>query len=66
MTREWFRFLSDYQTNLKNQWSAGLFVGATMDETIQRNAHAIGAVDLINELTEITYEDFTESLYDNK
>lgn len=48
------------------QWAASGFVGSTADETIQRNAHAIGAVDLISELLELTYEDFTESLYDNK
>jgi hypothetical protein len=66
MTKEWFKYLKSLSSKLKDDWASSGFVGSTSDETIQRNAHAIGAVDILQVLQEATLEEITETIYDNK
>ena len=52
MTVEWFKFLDSLTKEIKSEWSDSVYVGATGDETLQRNASAIGQVSLIKRLLE--------------
>jgi hypothetical protein len=66
MTKEWFKYLNKLSQQLKDDWATSGFVGSTSDETVQRNAHAIGAVEMLQVLQEATLEEITETIYDNK
>jgi hypothetical protein len=66
MTREWFLFLKNLREEVKEEWAKSVFVGERSEETLQRNAAAIGQVDLIARLLEAKYEEITEVNYDNK
>jgi hypothetical protein len=66
MTKEWFKFLSSLSVQVKNDWADSVFVGETADLTIQLNSHAIGKLDTLKQLTETTYEEVVETIYDSK
>lgn len=62
-TQEWFKFLTALREEIKEEWSSGVYVGAVGEETLQRNASAIGQVDLLKRLQEATVEEMTETTY---
>ncbi len=66
MTVEWFKFLNSLKEEIKRDWANSLYVGASADETIQRNASAIGQVDLLSRLGEAKVEDVQETNADNR
>jgi hypothetical protein len=66
MTVEWFSFLNSLKEEIKNDWTNSAFVGASADETLQRNAAAIGAADLLKRLMEASFVEIEETIYDNK
>jgi hypothetical protein len=66
MTVEWFKYLESLQKKLKDDWANSVFVGGTSDETVQRNAHAIGAVEILQVLNEVSFEEMEDTIYDNK
>lgn len=61
MTKEWFQFLLKLREEIKEEWTSSAFVGETSSETLQRNAAAIGQVDLLARLMEATVEDVGKS-----
>lgn len=65
-TQEWFKFLSALRDEIKEEWSDSVYVGASGDETLQRNASAIGQADLLKRLQEATVEEITETTYGDK
>lgn len=62
-TQEWFKFLSALREEIKEEWADSVYVGAVGEETLQRNASAIGQVDLLKRLQEATVEEMTETTY---
>jgi hypothetical protein len=66
MTKEWFQFLISLREEVKEGWATSIYVGATAEETLQRNAAAIGQVDLLSRLLEAKVSDIDEVNYDNK
>lgn len=66
MTEEWFKFLGSLKEQIKNDWVDSAYVGASGDETIQRNAAALGQADLLGRLMDATFVEIEESIYDNK
>lgn len=54
------------EKQLKAEWADSVFTGATGDETLQRNAAAIGQVNLLSKLREVTLEEIENTIYDNK
>lgn len=65
-TQEWFKFLSALREEIKEEWADSVYVGASGDETLQRNAAAIGQSDLLKRLQEATVEEVTETNYGDK
>jgi len=61
---EWYKFLDSLKKELQEEWSKSIYVGETGDETLQRNAAAIGQVQLIDKLKEATVENVTEENYE--
>jgi len=39
-------------------WSAGIFTGKSIEETAQLNAKALGQVHALEDLLEMTFDDF--------
>ena len=66
MSVEWFSFLNSLKEEIKNDWTNSAFVGASADETLQRNAAAIGQADLLKRLLEASFVEIEETIYDNK
>lgn len=50
----------------KNDWSNGQYAYASIDESVQRNAEAIGRVSILKSLLseDLTYEKIMETLHD--
>jgi hypothetical protein len=63
---EWFKLLQSLKVEIQEDWANSLYVGETGDETLQRNAAALGQVNLISRLMQATVEEITEINYDNK
>lgn len=61
VTKEWFKFLAILEEELKDNWAAGVYVGAVSEETLQRNAAAIGQAELLGRLANATVEEIEES-----
>ena len=61
VTKEWFKFLKILEEEVKDNWAAGNYVGGTSEETLQRNAAALGQVDLLSRLLIATVEEIEES-----
>ncbi len=66
MTGEWFKFLTNLKEQLKEDWVNGVYVGSLGEETLQRNASAIGQADLLTRLLQATVEDVEETSYDKE
>lgn len=66
MTGEWFKFLTNLKEQLKEDWVNGAYVGSLGEETLQRNAAAIGQADLLTRLLQATVEDVEETSYDKE
>lgn len=61
MTVEWFQFQKKLLEDIKNNWVDSLYVGASADETIQRNAAALGQADLLKRLLEAEFLEIYDS-----
>lgn len=66
VTVEWFKFLASEKSKVKEEWANSIFVGDSIDLTIQRNAHALGQIDMLKRLEEATVEEIEEDMYDNR
>lgn len=51
---------------LQRDWASGAFMGAHRDATLQMNARAIGAADVIQSLLELDYEGMKGELEDGQ
>lgn len=60
-TQEWFEYLGKLKEGLKDGWVSNAYVSASGDETLQRNAAAIGQAQLLEDLIDTTYEEIEES-----
>lgn len=56
-TIEWFKYLRNLREVVKEEWTQAMYVSELSDETLQRNAAALGEVNLLKELIESTYEE---------
>ena len=61
VTKEFFEFLNRSREKIKEEWALSIYTGASDVETLQRNAAAIGQVNLLKELVEIEFERLEES-----
>lgn len=61
VTQEFFRYLKKLREEVKEEWANSTYVGAYDGETIQRNAAAIGQVNLLQALIETRQEDLEDS-----
>lgn len=59
-TLEFFKFLDNLQDKIKDEWANSIYTGPEGDETLQRNAAALGQVSLLREIREMTFEDLEE------
>ena len=59
VTKEWFKYLKLRREKVKEEWASSVYVGS-FDETVQRNAHALGEVELLQELYNLEFEDVLE------
>lgn len=59
-TKEFFDTLDRLRDNIKEEWANSIYTGPVGEETIQRNAAALGQVSLLRELREMSFEDFEE------
>lgn len=59
-TSEFFKFLKNLREYTKEEWAASAFTGSTSEETLQRNAAALGAIHVLNRLIEVEYEQIEE------
>jgi hypothetical protein len=66
VTLEYFKFLEAVKKEVKEDWSNSLFVGENSDETVQRNAHALGEIHTLNKLLQVTENEIVEVLYENR
>ena len=60
-TKEFFEFLERRREIIKEEWAVSVYTGPDKEETLQRNAAALGAVALLKELQDVTYEEIEES-----
>jgi len=65
-TEEFFKFLDKVKSELLEDWSNSAFVGESADITIQRNSHALGEVEVLTKLRNLSYEDIIGTLYESK
>jgi hypothetical protein len=56
------QFLPAAKQSLMDQWAAGQFQDETEDCTLARNAAALGQIELIDRLKELTLEDFNDTI----
>lgn len=61
MTEQLFKNLRNRKRQIQIDWASSLYVGDTSDQTIQRNAAALGEVHAIEDLLELTFEEITEN-----
>jgi hypothetical protein len=66
MTKEWLKFLSNLKEEVKQDWSDSVYIGISSDETVQRNAFALGQVDIITRLLEADVKQIAEVAEDAK
>lgn len=60
-TSEFFQFLARLREEIKEDWAQSYYVGESDSETVQRNAAALGQVDLLGRLQYVTFESVEES-----
>jgi hypothetical protein len=65
-TKEWFDFLKSIREEVKDEWANSLYVGAFDSETLQRNAAALGEVNLIDRLLQAEYVEIEEQKVEYK
>lgn len=61
-TDRFFKFLSRTRENIKEEWANSMYTGAETDETLQRNASALGQVQLLKLLDEVSFDEIEETL----
>lgn len=52
------KWVSEKREELKDQWARGAFMGPTFNECAVRNAAAQGAASILDDLLNISYEEF--------
>jgi hypothetical protein len=52
------RWANEKKETLKEQWASGGFMGPSFDECVVRNAAAQGAISILDDLLNISYEEF--------
>lgn len=60
VTKEWYSFLEFLKKELQDDWANSVFTGSLEGETVQRNAFALGQVELLSRLLEISSEEILE------
>lgn len=65
VTREYLRFLAEWQEGLKGQWAARMFQRESMEESALANAEALSEMSTIQALREVDYEKMREVLDDD-
>ena len=60
MTQEYLRYLSKLKKDIVESWIAGGYTGDTVDETAQLNAKAVGLVQLVDALIDLSYEEVAD------
>ena len=65
-TSEWFDFMANLKEELKSDWEASRFVGETQEVTIQRNAFALGQVDILNRMLQAEVQTVKDTNYDSE
>jgi len=53
-----FQWASDKREELKDAWAGGAFMGPSIEECTIRNAAAQGAASILNDILNISYEEF--------
>ena len=61
VTKEFFDYLTRNRERLKEEWASSIYTGPDETETLQRNAAAIGQVNLLKELLDMSYEELEGS-----
>lgn len=61
VTQEFMDYLKNLREKAKEEWAVGSYVGGLDSETLQRNAAALGHVDLLKALLETEYEDIEDA-----
>jgi hypothetical protein len=56
------RFLPMAKQSLMEQWAAGQFQGEQRDEVLIRNAAALGQIEVLDRLIEMTLDEFNETI----
>lgn len=59
-TIEFFKFLRNLKEYTKEEWASSVFTGPTSEETLQRNASALGEIHVLTRLLEVEYEQIEE------
>lgn len=61
-SERFFKFLAKTREGIKEEWANSAFVGAEKEETLQRNAAALGQVRILEDLINATFEEIEEFL----
>lgn len=61
-TQEFFKILGQIDKSIQDDWAARVFLGATAEETAQRNNFALGQIDMVRK---ILATDFIEEISEN-
>lgn len=65
MTKTYLQMLEKWRESLKEQWSLGSFQSDDPYVTANANAQSLGKVELLRQLSELDYLQFTEALSDD-
>jgi hypothetical protein len=65
-TIEFFKFLKNLREYTKEEWANSVFTGEIADDTLQRNASALGAIHVLTKLLEVEYEQVEEMKVESK
>lgn len=63
-TRVFWDLLRRWKENLQDQWARGVFQEDSVEETAMANANALGELNLLNQLLELSYENLKDSFDD--
>lgn len=61
VTQEFLDYLARLRERVKEEWAGSAYTGALDSETIQRNAAAIGQVELLKALMDTEYADIEDT-----
>jgi len=55
-----FLYIRKITSRIKSDWAAGMYTGPSADQTAQLNAQAIGQIQALENLLNLSYEDLVE------